>query len=288
MAVDRVRFEDFELDLRSYQVRRSGRTLKLERIPMEVLFLLVQRQGQLVTREEIIEKLWGKDTFLDTDNAINTAIRKIRQLLKDDPDQPRFVQTVTGRGYRFIAQVIEVGETPAPEASVNAEAKQDKPVPRAEAPEGLGKRWKLIILVVVVLLTLSGAYLYLRHAPKLTDKDTIVLADFTNTTGDPVFDGTLRQGLAVQLEQSPFLSLISEERIHQVLRLMDKPSDARLPPEIAREVCERTASAAVLEGSIASLGSQYVLGLRAENVAREMFLPMNRSRWREKKTFSMP
>src|SRR5215471_159226 len=107
-AVDLVRFEDFELDVRLYQVRRSGRTLKLERIPMEVLFLLVERRGQLVTREEIIEKLWGKDVFLDTDNAINTAVRKIRQALKDDPDQPRFIQTVTGRGYRFIGQISEV------------------------------------------------------------------------------------------------------------------------------------------------------------------------------------
>src|SRR6516165_6037352 len=109
MAPDLLRFEDFELDLCSYQVRCSGRALRLERIPMEILFLLAERPGQLVTREEIIEKLWGKNAFLDTDNAINTAIRKIRQVLKDDPAQPRFVQTVTGRGYRFIAQVAEVG-----------------------------------------------------------------------------------------------------------------------------------------------------------------------------------
>ena len=122
VAADLVRFEDFELDLRSYQVRRSGRMLRLERIPMEVLFLLVERRGQLVTREEIIEKLWGKDVFLDTDNAINTAIRKIRQVLKDDPEQPRFVQTVTGRGYRFIGQVAEVGAPKDREAmAVSAE-----------------------------------------------------------------------------------------------------------------------------------------------------------------------
>ena len=262
MAADLVRFEDFELNLPSYQLRRSGRTMKLERIPMEVLFLLVERRGQLVTREEIIEKLWGKDVFLDTDNAINTAIRKIRQVLKDDPEQPRFVQTVTGRGYRFIAKVAEVGVPKIAEAM----AVQQKPVPSAGAPGGVGRRWKLIIPAIVAVLALSvGGYFYLTRTPKLTDKDTIVLADFNNTTGDSVFDGTLRQGLAVQLEQSPFLSLISEERIQQVLRLMDKPADARLTPEIAREICERTASAAVLGGSIASLGSQYVLGLRAED-----------------------
>ena len=117
---------------------------------------------------------------------------------------------------------------------------------------------------VSILAVATLTYFYLHRASGLTDKDTIVLADFTNKTGDPVFDDTLRQGLAVQLEQSPFLSLISDERIYQVLRMMEKPPDARLIPEIAREICQRTASAAVLEGSITSLGSQYVLGLRAE------------------------
>ena len=259
MAADLVRFDDFELDLRSYQVRRSGQMLKLERIPMEVLFLLVQRRGQLVTREEIIGKLWGQDVFLDTDNAINTAIRKIRQLLKDDPEQPRFVQTVTGRGYRFIAQISEN------EAPKTAEPTEGQPKPVSGVPAGIGKNWRLIVPASVAVLALSFAgYFYFRRAPKLTDKDTIVLADFANTTGDPVFDDTLRQGLAIQLAQSPFLSLISDERIQQMLKLMAKPADARLTPEVAREICERTASAAVLDGSIAGLGSQYVLTLRAK------------------------
>ena len=106
---------------------------------------------------------------------------------------------------------------------------------------------------------------YPRQASALTDKDTIVLAEFTNTTGDPVFDDTLRQGLAMQLQQSPFLSLIPEERIRRTLPLMNQPADARLTPDIAEGVCVRTASTAVLEGSIAMLGSQYVLGLRAKH-----------------------
>src|SRR6201997_1515206 len=99
--------DDFELDRAAYELRRSGRALKLERIPMELLLLLVEKRGQLVTRDQIIEKIWGKDVFLDTDNSINAAIRKIRQVLKDNPEQPRFVQTITGRGYRFIAPVLE-------------------------------------------------------------------------------------------------------------------------------------------------------------------------------------
>lgn len=100
---------------------------------------------------------------------------------------------------------------------------------------------------------------------RLTEKDSIVLTEFTNTTGDPVFDATLRQGLSAQLEQSPFLSLLSDERVAQTLALMAQPKDARLTRELAHEICQRTASAASIEGSISSLGSQYVVGLKAVN-----------------------
>ena len=138
-------------------------------------------------------------------------------------------------------------------------------LPRAK-PRGSG-RAKLGWVFAAIFLTALAAGLYYRsHQSKpLTDKDTIVLADFTNTTGDPVFDDTLRQGLAVQLEQSPFLSLVSERRIQQTLRQMGQAPDARLTPEIARELCQRTESAAAIDGSIASLGKQYVLGLKAVN-----------------------
>src|SRR5580693_5564317 len=128
-------------------------------------------------------------------------------------------------------------------------------------------RWAAVAgaTIVVIGLAVGGWLFFSRKARALTDKDTIVLADFTNSTGDSVFDGTLRQGLSVQLEQSPFLSLVPEDRVQQTLRMMSQPADARLTPQLAREVCQRTASAAVLQGSIAALGNQYVLGLRAEN-----------------------
>ena len=105
----------------------------------------------------------------------------------------------------------------------------------------------------------------LNRAPKLTRKTRIVLGEFENKTGDPVFDGILRQGLSVQLEQSPFLTLVSDQQVQQVLRFMNRPPETRLTPEVAQEICERTGGTAVLEGSIASLGSQYVLWLRARN-----------------------
>jgi eukaryotic-like serine/threonine-protein kinase len=122
--------------------------------------------------------------------------------------------------------------------------------------------WKVLVPATLVLMALSvGGYFYFHRTSKLSDKDTIVLADFTNTTGDTVFDGTLRQGLSVQLEQSPFLSIISDQQIQQTLGLMGQSAEAKLTPEIARELCQRTASAAVLDGSIAQIGTQYLLQL---------------------------
>ncbi|HUQ51457.1 MAG TPA: protein kinase [Gammaproteobacteria bacterium] len=123
--------------------------------------------------------------------------------------------------------------------------------------------WIALGAAAVVASVIAGAMIYDRRPATLTDKDTIVLAEFANTTGDSVFDDTLRQGLAAQLQQSPFLSLVSDERIGRTLATMQQPRDARLTPEIAQGVCARTESAAVLDGSISSLGSEYVLGLRA-------------------------
>ena len=123
------------------------------------------------------------------------------------------------------------------------------------------------VLAMAIVVSMSAYLFVVRSArsPRLTDTDTIVLADFENKTGDPVFDDTLRQGLSVELQQSPFLSLISDRQVQQQLALMGQPPGARLTSDVAQQICERTASAVVLEGSIASLGSQYVLGLRAKN-----------------------
>ena len=125
--------------------------------------------------------------------------------------------------------------------------------------------WIGVAALIVAVAAGAGYYFLRRSAPKLTEKDTIVLADFTNTTGDPVFDGALRQGLSAELEQSPFLSLISDQRIAQTLALMAQPKDARLTKDLTREVCQRTASGATIEGSISNLGGQYVVGLSAVN-----------------------
>jgi eukaryotic-like serine/threonine-protein kinase len=138
---------------------------------------------------------------------------------------------------------------------------------RAEKREGMKTLpYKTIAAGIVIMgLAVGGWLFYGRRAHALTEKDTIVLADFANSTGDAVFDGTLRQGLSVQLEQSPFLKIISDQQIQRTLELMDQKPDAKLTPDIARELCQRTASAAVLDGSIAQIGTQYLLTLKAVN-----------------------
>ena len=141
-------------------------------------------------------------------------------------------------------------------------------VAAAEAPVARRKPWKILVPAAALIVAAAvGGTLYFgsRRAHALTDRDTIVLADFDNKTGDPVFDDALKQGLSVQLEQSPFLALISERRVNDTLKLMGRSPEDRLTAGVTREVCQRTGSKAMLTGSIAGLGSQYVIGLKAVN-----------------------
>jgi serine/threonine protein kinase/tetratricopeptide (TPR) repeat protein len=131
---------------------------------------------------------------------------------------------------------------------------------------GARKRWKIFIPAAVVGIALSiGAYFYLHRKPKLTDKDTIVLADFANSTGDPIFDDTLKTALTVSLQQSPFLSVLPDSKVAQTLQDMTRPASTKLTPEVTRELCQRARSKAYIAGSIGGLGSEFVLGLKAIN-----------------------
>src|SRR6202795_3750452 len=189
-----LRFGTFEVDLRSRELRKQGVRVKLQEQPFHVLKVLLQRPGEVVTREELRLEIWQSDTFVDFDNGLNTSINKLREALGDSADNPRYIETLPRRGYRFIAPVS---------SKDGIEKQTPEPVPR--------RRWKIAIAAVGVLAigTASAAGLYLRwKTSRLTEKDTIVLADFANATGDPVFDDTLQEGLRVHLEQSPFLSIL--------------------------------------------------------------------------------
>lgn len=188
-----VRFgEDFEFDLQSYKLRREGRVLKLERIPMEILLFLVEQKGQIVTREQIASRIWGKDVFLDTDNSINGAIRKIRQVLRDDSEQPHFIQTVTGSGYRFIAPVSSDGHGSAgviPDVLLPQPPPTPKPETFAVRPDRkkLGRKARVLFAgLTIIVMALVGSIVWsrLRTEPRASGKIMLAVLPFENLTGD--------------------------------------------------------------------------------------------------------
>jgi DNA-binding winged helix-turn-helix (wHTH) protein/Tfp pilus assembly protein PilF len=279
-----LHFDAFVLDLRAGELYKDGYKIKLQEQPFQILAILLEQPGQVVTREQLRERLWPEDTFVDFDHSLNTAVKKLRQALNDEANKPRFIETLPKRGYRYVGPAIESGltaEGPLGDESGSIAA-QDRGKPEAtavttvEAGPSAGIRPKYAISAAILVIALGAtAYLALhRHSP-LTKKDTIVIADFSNSTGDPVFDDTLKQGLAVQLAQSPFLAILSDEKVHSTLKLMGRPQDERLTPDIARDLCQRAGSAAVVDGSIAKLEDSYVVGLNVldcrtgENLARE-------------------
>src|SRR5208283_5303400 len=261
------------------------------------LVYLLEHAGEIVAREEFRRVLWPSDTFVDFDHSLSMAVMNLRDALGDSADTPLYIETIPKRGYRFIApsarvrhQFVDPPEFP--EATFSHLASTDaaqigkgkeivgaasvaeagaaaiEPPPQRSSEAENKKLWKIVVpSAVLLLVVLIAVWLFYpsRRARTLTDKDTIVLADFDNKTGDTVFDDTLKQGLSVQLGQSPFLALVSERRVNEILKLMGRPAGERLTPEVTTEVCQRTGSKAVLTGSIAKLGSQYVIGLKALN-----------------------
>jgi len=250
-----LRFGVFEVDLRAGELRKQGKRIKVQDQPFQVLSVLLRRPGEVVTREELRTQIWPEDTFVDFDNSLDTAINKLREALGDSAESPRFIETLPRRGYRFLVPVTGDGQA----------AKSDS---RARTAVPNSRKIGLTVGLVVLSAGIAGGLTWRALRPHvLTEKDTIVLGDIANSTGDPVFDGTLREGLSVQLQQSPFLSLVSEEGIEQTLHMMGQPANVKLTPQIAREVCQRTNSTAALDGSIALIGTRYDLILKAVNCA---------------------
>ena len=291
------RFGVFEVDTRKVELRRDGKPVKMREQSFLILVYLLEHAGEIVAREELRRVLWPSETYVDFDHSLSMAVMNLREALGDSADTPLYIETVPKRGYRFIAPWARVEHqfvyppefpeaTPGHLASTdaaqigmgkenvdavsvsNTTAAAKVPPPQGDFEAENKKLWKIVMpSAVLLLVVLNAVWLFhpWRGAGVLTNKDTIVLADFDNKTGDTVFDNTLNQGLSVQLEQSPFLDLLSDRRVSETLKLMGRSPDERLTPNITREICLRTGSTAWLTGSIAELGNQYVIGLKAVN-----------------------
>jgi TolB-like protein/DNA-binding winged helix-turn-helix (wHTH) protein len=278
MPAERFEFEDFELDRSAYELRRAGTVVHLERIPLELLFLLIERRGQLVTRQEIFERIWGKGVFVDTDNSINTAVNKIRRTLNDDADKPRFVVTVPAKGYRFIAPIREEDSTlPVREAgpvsavaepSPTADAVDTSPITIAKADMPLRKDrrkgilWSIggiaFVIAVIALIqqvSLRGPTTTASNpttqspALPLPDKPSLAGLPFANMSGDreqEYFSDGITDGLTTALSRLPDLFVIARTSAFTYKGKAVKVQD------VSRELGVKY----LLEGSVEKAGGQ--------------------------------
>lgn len=244
-------FGDFELDVRAYELRSAGIPLKLKPIPLKLLLFLVERRGEMITRQEIVERIWGKDVFLDTDNSINGAISKLRQVLRDDAEQPRFVQTVTGQGYRFIAPVQTSG--------VSLELVKSEEETPAAGESGLGETtpswersgrglWALVLAAAIILVATTAYLRWSRpqhQSRAVAGRTMLAVLPFENLTGDPgedYFSDGLTEEMITQLGR------INAERLGVIARtsVMHYKHTGEQLSQIGRELGVQY----VLEGSV--------------------------------------
>ena len=256
-AEELYEFGPFRVDPGRETLVKAGVAVPLTPKTFQILLVLVRHGQEIVTKDDLMKSVWP-DTFVEEAN-LSRNIFMLRKALGETAQDHRYIVTVPGRGYRLAENVHLI---PGQEFAIAAASRSRLQIDIKET-----KPWQWIaVTTVIVLGVAAGMWRWLSNRPAVIGaKDTVVLAEFANSTGDPTFDETLRQGLAIQLRQSPYLSLISDQRIGHTLRLMGRNPGVPLTPELARGVCERTGSAAVLEGSIAPLGSQYVLALQARS-----------------------
>jgi DNA-binding winged helix-turn-helix (wHTH) protein/predicted Zn-dependent protease len=279
----RWKFGSFQLDTAQRLLFRNGTLVPLSRKAIEILAILLEHHGQLVEKENLMRRVWP-DSFVEESN-LAVHISLLRKTLGDEGGDYR-IETIPRRGYRFIGAVellpspdrnpgdhqpaTPAGETPS-QASAGSSSQREIPVQRPKF--GMWVYAGLAAALAAALIVLAPL-LREKHTPSQSEppaaaptgeKDRIALGEIANNTGDPVFDTTLREAVAIEFEQSPYLSLISDERMQQSLRLMGKPANTALTPDLSRELCQRNGGAAVLDGWIAKLGTQYVLGIRAVN-----------------------
>ena len=285
-------FAEFELDEEGFSLSRHGKRIPIEPRALNLLLVMVDHRAKLLEKKFLLQAVW-QDTYVE-ETTLTRAIAILRKQLGDDAREPRFIETVPTKGYRFIAPVQPVQQEQNavqedPAASPGEQASPSEPLattPQAEPPSGVEpatepsisalaleqatrRRWsgglRLSGAFLIALCSVLVAYLLYRSraTPPLSTRDTLVLADFVNTTGDPAFDIALRQGLLVQLEQSPVLRLASDAQVRRTLKRMGRREDDPLTTSVAREVCQRMGGSVVLDGSITRLGEAFVIGLHA-------------------------
>jgi eukaryotic-like serine/threonine-protein kinase len=255
-------FGPFRFDPEERLLLRDGRPVPLAPKAVETLLLLVQNAGHLVDKDDLMKRVWP-DAFVE-EGSLNKNIFVLRKALGQWDGGLEYIETVPKRGYRFIGAVnrvmeVEPGSQPQLPAGANLIDERTSP------------SWKIVTpiwLLLIAGLLAGGLFWHSRERGQpLTEKDTIVLADFDNKTGETAFDDTLKQALAVDIEQSPFLRILSDRRVAHAMQMMGRSSAERLTTSVAQELCQRVGSKAIVAGSIANLGGEYIVGLNATDCA---------------------
>jgi DNA-binding winged helix-turn-helix (wHTH) protein len=264
------RFGPFEVNPHKRELRKQGILLRLERKPWQVLIVLLERPGELVTREEFEKRLWGDDVFVDFEHGLNSAVRKVRSVLCDSAEQPLYIGTVASEGYLFIHPVEHVAKqaaliAPNPESSVAFTA--TTPSPELVRPH-LDRRtlwvWSgaaaFVAVIVLSLIVFRYSLPFGKRNLNFAARDFVLITKFENRTGESVFEGSLEYALEREFSNSQFLNVAPRGRIEDVLRLMKKPLDTKIDAALGREICLRDGGIrALLTGRIEKLGTIYVL-----------------------------
>jgi DNA-binding winged helix-turn-helix (wHTH) protein/tetratricopeptide (TPR) repeat protein len=264
------------VDLDARLLTKCGKKIRVPEQSFKILALLITSPGELVTRETLRAELWPPNTFVDFDRGLTIAVNRLRTVLGDSADKPRYIETAPRLGYRFIDEVHreyaegleswgrknDTNILPDPEKSANPDI---TPVPTISA-KGVdqNKNYVSMLALGAALVACLAVLIHeLPRRPPLTNSDLVLIADTFNRTGDQVFDDSLKQAITTELTQSPFLNILSDAKIGPMLELMKQPPGARLTGEIARDLCQRAGAKVYVAGSITTLASQYVVGLEA-------------------------
>jgi DNA-binding winged helix-turn-helix (wHTH) protein/tetratricopeptide (TPR) repeat protein len=275
---ERVRFGKFELNLQTGELVANEpgvdgpppQKVLLREQPFRILRILIERGGGIVTRDEIKKVLWPNDTIVDFDRSINVAMAILRKAVGDTAENPKYIETLPRRGYRLIVSVQRESTTEAPKAGGRhisaAELRKDLLPVQKELRPGIhfARSWFATAGAILVLFTAAAA-LYWRFQSRITlsPSDTLVLADVDNQTADVALDDGMNIALQVALQQTPYLSLLGGDKVHETLRLLGLSEDTRITTEVAVQVCRKTNSRAVISASIGDAGNRFQISLSA-------------------------
>jgi eukaryotic-like serine/threonine-protein kinase len=260
-------FEGFEVSVPLGILRQAGVRLKIQDLPFQMLLVLLERRGEVVTKEELGKRLWDHKTYVEVDKSLYVMAGKLREVLGDDAAQPRFIKTVSGRGYCFIGDAIPLLESVADLPSPHLVQKQESPARltgRLQEDAGgtvpRGRTRKLLAACVLagicILVASPLAYRYL-HRPLASAQDKVVLGGFTNNTGNPDLDRTLSSALQLKVQESPYLSVIPDQNFQALVK---DPDTAPLPEEI--RACASLNAQLLLRGQILAVAQGYKVLLR--------------------------